>query len=558
VKRDLNELSNRTYDLLIVGAGIYGAAAAWDAALRGLSVVLIDKGDFGGATSSNSLKIVHGGLRYLQQLDLKRMRESIRERRTLMKIAPHLVHPLPCIMPTYGHLMKGKEIMRIAMWMNDLVSFDRNRLSDPEKRIPRGRIVSRDECLHLLPGFEKTNLNGGAVWYDAQMFNSERLLFSFVLSAYGAGARVANYVKATDFIMTGRQVRGVKARDLLTGEEIDIQAKIVLNTSGGWVDNLLSRLNSSPPRQRFLLSTAMNLIINRKLVSDYAAGVNAEFEYTRPNGKIYRGTRVLFATPWRGYTIVGTYHRPYIGEPDEMHVTEKEIHDFLKEINSAFPAYSIQREDIVFFHKGFLPMDGVNSKTGEVELTKHYRIYDHSSEDGVDGLISVIGVKYTTARDVAERAVDFVFKKLNRRNPGSTSHEKVLAGGEIGKFNEFLSEVRKENRDELNDKIVRHLVYNYGSNYKHILEYRKENSDYGETLPGSSEVLKAEVVHAVREEMAQKLSDVVLRRTDLGSAAPPPDNTLEVCALIMGKELGWDKKRIKKEMDEVKAVYSPI
>jgi len=558
VKRDLSELSNGTYDLLIVGAGIYGAAAAWDAVLRGLSVVLIDKGDFGGATSSNSLKIVHGGLRYLQQLDLKRMRESIRERRTLMKIAPHLVHPLPCIMPTYGHLMKGKEIMRIAMWMNDLVSFDRNRLSDPEKRIPRGRIVSRDECLHLLPGFEKTNLNGGAVWYDAQMFNSERLLFSFVLSAYGAGARVANYVKTTDFIMTGRQVRGVKARDLLTGEELDIQAKIVLNTSGGWVDNLLSRLNSSPPRQRFLLSTAMNLIINRKLVSDYAAGVNAEFEYTRPNGKIYRGTRVLFATPWRGYTIVGTYHRPYIGEPDEMHVTEKEIHDFLKEINSAFPGYSIQREDVVFFHKGFLPMDGVNSKTGEVELTKHYRIYDHSSEDGVDGLISVLGVKYTTARDVAERAVDFVFKKLNRRNPGSTSHEKVLAGGEIGKFNEFLSEVRKENRDGLNNKIVRHLVYNYGSNYKHILEYRKENSEYGETLPGSSEVLKAEVVHAVREEMAQKLSDVVLRRTDLGSAAPPLHNTLESCALIMGKELGWDKKRIKKEIDEVKNIYSPV
>ena len=558
MKRDLKELSNRIYDLLIVGAGIYGAAAAWDATLRGLSVALIDKGDFGGATSSNSLKIVHGGLRYLQQLDLKRMRESIRERRTLMKIAPHLVHPLPCIMPTYGHLMKGKEIMQIAMWMNDLISFDRNKLDDPEKKIPRGRIVSREECLRFLPGFEKTNLNGGAVWYDAQMFNSERLLLSFILSAYEAGASVANYVKATSFIMADHQVKGVKARDLLTNEEIDIQAKIVLNTSGGWTDIILSQLKDSLPKQRFTLSTAMNLIINRKLVSDYAAGVNAQFEYSRPDGKIYRGTRVLFATPWRGYTIVGTYHRPYMGNPDEMCVTEKDIHDFLKEINSAFPGYSIQRKDVTFFHKGFLPMDGVNKKTGEVELTKHYRIYDHKREDGIDGLISVVGVKYTTARDVAERAVNFVFKKLGKKNPGTTSQEKVLTGGTIERFSDFVSKATREMPEGLNNEIMRHLVYNYGSEYQHILEYKKRNPDYGEVLPGSSEVLKAEVIHAVREEMAQKLSDVVLRRTDLGSAACPPDSTLEACARIMGKELGWNKEKIKEEIDEVKAIYSPM
>ncbi len=558
MKRDLNELSNQTYDLLIVGGGIYGAAAAWDATLRGLSVALIDKGDFGGATSSNSLKIVHGGLRYLQQLDVKRMRESIRERRILMKIAPHLVHPLPCVLPTYGHLMKGKEVMRVGMWMNDLISFDRNRLDDPEKKIPRGRIVSRDECLRLLPGFEKTDLNGGAVWYDAQMFNSERLLFSFVLSAYEAGAKVANYVKATDFIMTDHQVRGVRAKDLLTGEEMEIQAKIVLNTCGGWVDNLLSRLKNSPPKQRFLLSTAMNLIINRKLVSEYAAGVTGRFEFKRPDGKIYRGTRVLFATPWRNSTIVGTYHLPYSGNPDNMHVTEKEIQDFLTEVNSAFPGYSIQREDVSFFHKGFLPMDGLNSKTGEVELTKHYRIYDHASEDGVDGLVSVFGVKYTTARDVAERAVDFVFKKLGRRNPGSTSHEKVLIGGEIRRFNDFFSEAKKKIPEGLNSSIMHHIIYNYGSEYQLILEYREKNPDYGEVLPGSSQILKAEVVHAVREEMAQKVSDVVLRRTDFGSAAPPSDKALEICALIMGKELGWDRKRIKEETDEVKAIYASM
>jgi len=194
MRRGIDRLASEEFDLLIVGAGIYGACAAWDASLRGLRVALIDRGDFGGATSQHSQKTIHGGLRYLQQADLKRMRESIRERRTLMRIAPQFVSPFPCVMPTYGHLTRGREALAVAMLANDLVGLDRNRIDDPAKRIPRGRTVSRRRVLELLPGIPTKGLTGGAVWHDCQAHNTERLLLSFVLGACEKGAAAATYV----------------------------------------------------------------------------------------------------------------------------------------------------------------------------------------------------------------------------------------------------------------------------------------------------------------------------------------------------------------------------
>ena len=218
MKRDIEKLSETEYDVVIIGAGIYGACAAWEAASRGLKAALIDKGDFGSATSANSLKIIHGSLRYLQDLDFKRMRESSNERRVLMKIAPHLVHPMPVVMPTYGHGAKGKEIMKLALLVNDIITFDKNKGNSPEKHIPRGKIISKNECIEILPDIDKKGLTGAALWYDAQMHNSERLTLAFVQSAANAGADVANYVEADRFVMDGNKVTGVKAIDNLTGK----------------------------------------------------------------------------------------------------------------------------------------------------------------------------------------------------------------------------------------------------------------------------------------------------------------------------------------------------
>lgn len=556
MKRDLNELSKHEYDVVIIGAGIYGVNASWDAALRGLKVALIDKGDFGCATSSNSLKTIHGGIRYLQTLDFKRMRESIRERMIMMKIAPNLVYPLRVVMPTYSYKMKSRPAMMMATLMNDIVGFDRNQLDDPARYMPKSFTVPKKEVQDYIPGYTKYNLNGAAIWYDCQCYNTERLLLSFVISAAEKGAQVANYVKANGFLKEGNKVTGIKAEDVLSGEKIDIRSKMVINNAGPWVDDVLLNLNGKLPDQKFKLSTAMNLIVNRRLM-DNAAGLSGPYKYVHEDGSEYNAFRILFFSPWRDYTIIGTNHLVYNGKHEEYKVTEAEIEDFLAAVNQAYPGANIKRDEITFFHSGFLPMAQQNPETGEVGLEKHYKIIDHRQDFGVDGLISVVGVKYTTARDVAQKTIDLVFNKLGKNAPKCQTEETPLYGGNIERFKDFVDNAIESKLYGLDEKVMKHLSHNYGTAYNEILNYGAQNKKWVELLPDTKEVLKAEVLHGVREEMAQKLSDVVLRRTDLGTAVNPGEAALKEAARIMAAELGWDESRIKREIEEVKQIYIP-
>lgn len=556
MKRNLNELSQHDYDVVIIGAGIYGVNAAWDAALRGLKVALIDKGDFGCATSSNSLKTIHGGIRYLQNLDFKRMRESIRERRILMKIAPNLVYPLRVVMPTYSYKMKSRPAMMMATLMNDVVGFDRNQLDDPAKYMPASFTVPKKEVQDYIPGYTKYNLNGAAIWYDCQCYNTERLLLSFVISAAQKGAQVANYVKATGFLKEGDKVIGVKVQDALTGEQFGIRSKMVINNAGPWVDDVLMNLNGKLPDQKFKLSTAMNLIVNRKLL-DNAAGLSGPYQYTHPDGSVYKAHRILFFAPWRDYTIIGTNHLVYNGRQEDYKVTEAEIQDFLAAVNQAYPGVDIKREEVTFYHGGFLPMAKQNPETGEVGLEKHYKIIDHRQDFGIDGLISVVGVKYTTARDVAQKTIEVAFKKMGKNAPKCQTEEIPLYGGNIERFKDFTDQAIQSQPYGLDEKVMKHLSYNYGTAYNEILNYGAQDKKWVELLPDSKEVLKAEVLHGVREEMAQKLSDVVFRRTDLGTAMNPGEAALKEVAKIMAAELGWDEARMKREIEEVQKIYAP-
>jgi glycerol-3-phosphate dehydrogenase len=556
MKRDTAELSRSTYDILVIGGGIYGAWTAWDAALRGLSVALVDKGDFGSRTSSNSLKVIHGGLRYLQHADFRRLRRSICERTVLMRVAPHLVHPLPFLMPTYGHFMKGKELMSFALMMSDIIGFDRNQLEDPEKHLPGGRVISKDECLRLFPGVKEEGLTGGAIWYDCQMYNSERMLLSILRSAEKAGAVLANYIEVTGFLREGNRVTGVRARDVLTEEDLDIHAKIVVNTSGPWVDYLLRLLNGNYKNPRIFLSKAMNLVVRRQLIPKYAVGVWSKFEFKDKDAILSKGSRLLFIVPWREFSLIGTTHTPYEGNPDNFRITEKDIEDFIKEVNEAYPIAALKREDVSFFHGGLLPMNGINTNTGYVSLVKQYQIYDHMKDYGIDGLVSVVGVKYTEARGVAEKVVDLVFEKIGKRPPRCLTTVTPVYGGQIERFNDFLAQETKKKPSGLSPEVIRHLVYNYGSEYTEVLKCINDNPEWGQTVNRTSQVIKAEVVHGIRDEMAKKLSDVVLRRTELGSAGNPGDKALETCATIMARELDWSKERVQKEIEEVKSIYS--
>ncbi len=556
MQRNLSHLASEEYDILVVGAGIYGACAARDASLRGLKVAIIDKGDFGSATSQNSLKTIHGGLRYLQQADVIRMRESIRERRTLMKIAPQFVHPLPCIMPTYGHLTKGREALFIGLLINDMIGFDRNRLRDPEKRLPRGHVISKRKVAELLPGIATEGLTGGAIWYDCQTHNSERLLLSFLLAAADEGARAANYVEAAGLLMRGGRAIGIAAIDRISGDKFELRAKVVLNTTGPWAGNFLDRLGAMPQGPPLMLSSAINLV-TRSLIDGYALGISSRAGLIEEDAFVRRGARLYFIAPWRGVSLVGTAYAPYEGDPDSYQVTEREIAGLIGEINRAYPAGELTRADVKAVHAGLLPMDKVSGRTGEVVLSKHYRLIDHRMHDGRDGLISVIGVKYTTARDVAEKAVDIALRKLGSKFVASRSGEVPIYGGHIPRFDDFLAEAVRGLPQGISAESMTHLVYQYGSRYHNILSYAQGEPALANPIPGQKYVIGAEIVHAVREEMALTLADCVLRRTELGSAGDPGDECLNACADLMARERGWDHVRREKEIREVKAVYIP-
>ncbi|HWO42416.1 MAG TPA: FAD-dependent oxidoreductase, partial [Candidatus Eisenbacteria bacterium] len=349
MKRNLLEMSRRVYDVCVVGGGVYGACIAWDASLRGLSVALIEKGDFGHATSSKTLRVIHGGFRYLQHLDLLRVRRAIRERAVWMRIAPHLVHPLPVVVPTYRSLTRGRNAFRLALKVNDLIGWDRNRLGNRDRIIPAGRLISKSELLRLAPRIDCRGVTGGALWFDCQMRNSERLILSILQSAVQAGADVANYVEATASLDDGEGLRRVEARDVLGDGRFAIRARLVVEACGPWLGKLWEGENGArrPLRGRWL--KAMNLV-TKPLVDQCALGL-----WLGPRADGAGESRFVFIAPWHGHSLVGTTQAPYDGDPDCLAVGEQEIDEFMGQVNSLFDGGGLAREDIRFVHAGIVP-----------------------------------------------------------------------------------------------------------------------------------------------------------------------------------------------------------
>ncbi|HPG40375.1 MAG TPA: glycerol-3-phosphate dehydrogenase/oxidase [bacterium] len=558
MKRNLQNLQDKQYDLLIIGGGMYGSALAWEAVSRGLKVALVEKTDFAAETSGNSLKIIHGGLRYLQTMDIMRTIESIRERKTMLKIAPHLIHPLPCIMPTYGLTMKSKHVMFAGLLLNDIISCARNFGNDPQKRIGNGRVISRRACAVEIPVLMDSNYTGAAVWYDAQAYNTERLALSFILAAANNGADVFNYMKAISFLKNESCVCGARVRDVLTGGEYEIRAKMVVTTAGPWTNKITGLVDSGVAPQKFILSKAMNIVLKRKITTKYAIGISSNIEFR--DGKQYRRKkrRLLFVTPWRDYTIIGTSHLPYNGDADSFKVKESDVQDLLAELNMLMPELHLQRSDVTCIHGGVLPLAKEPTPGDDVQLLPHYRIVDYTKTSQLEGLLSVVGVKYTTARDVAEKTMNLVMSKLHNDTRLFSTRQKPLPGGDMGDYRSFIADSLNANRDILPEAVLTRLLYNYGTLYKQVIACIKEQPELAQPLAKDSAVIKAEVVHAVREEGALKLADVVLRRTDLGSGECPADDCLQACADLMAGELGWNRERINIEINQVKEKYKPV
>jgi glycerol-3-phosphate dehydrogenase len=554
MKRDLAQLSQKHFDILVIGGGIYGAITAWDAALRGLSVALIERNDFGSGTSQNSLKVIHGGLRYLQDGNLTRIRTMTKERTIWMKIAPHLVHPLACLTPTYSKLSRSRLAMKIALGLNDFLSYDRNLLVDVGKYLPAGELITQEECAQLLPGFDTSFITGGAVWHDAQMHNSERLLLSFLISATRAGATIANYVEAVSFLKNGTTIRGVLAKDVLSEQEFDIQAKMIINCAGAWIDNLLEGIRNSGDISRFVTSVALNLITG-KVWEGYAAGLPSQPGRHPELNSSNQHSHMFFIVPWRNNSIIGTWHLPWQQAPDSFEVTEAVLNEFIQEVNSAHPDLALKLKDVQHVHFGFLPMVRTHGHMTDVKLVREGRLIDHQKEDGLAGLISLVGVKYTTARVIAKSGVDLITRKLRINNSPCRTDEVPIAGGEIEHFHDFLKSALTKIPAGITSDIIEHLVYTYGSEYDCILDYVREQPYLGERIDIGSPVIKAEIMHAVREEMAQTVTDVIQRRTELGAAGLPSLLILQTCADIIGQELNWDTNRKTKAIEETIRAY---
>ncbi len=473
--RNTSALTEYTFDVAIVGGGIYGAALVREAALRGLRAALIERGDFCCATSANSLKIIHGGLRYLQQADILRVLESVRERRAFMRIAPHLVHPQPCLMPTKG-ITKSKPAMFAGLLANDLLSWDRNRGIDADHLIPRGRIASRHTLEQLLPGYDGPG-SGAAIWTDGVADDTERIVVEMINSSAEAGACVANYVDCSGFIMKNGQVTGIKARDSLTNENFVIQARLVINAAGPWCNDLLNSIPDNITPLPYALALGMNAILKNNIYPTHAAGLPC-----REPGPD-RG-RLMFFVPWQGTTMAGTYYRHYIESAASLVPTNADNEHLLQQLNSAIPGINLTLDDVARTHAGLLPCIPGRPADSDPKLLRHYMLVDHTQRDGIDGLLTVLGVKYTTARDVAERTITLAANKLN-------------------------------------------------------IPIRPSSSSISPLTPGSRDI-----ACAINQEMAQTLSDVIYRRTGLGSAAIPTREDLCSFGKQMGSILGWDEERI--------------
>jgi len=542
--RNIEALANQTFDILVIGGGIHGAAVARDAALRRMSVALIERGDFGSGTSQNSLKIIHGGLRYLPDGDLSRIHTMIRERTAWMRVAPHLVHPLTCLMPTTETISRSRLMMGAALQINDLLSLDRNPLTDPEKELPSGMVISQRELSRILPGYDLSRSTGAAVWHDAQIYNSERLLLEFILSAVEAGAHVANYVEAINLLQKDSRIIGVQAKDSQTGQTFDIQCKLVINCAGAWVDRLLEKVHL---HSEYATSIAINVFLDQ-VWSGIAAGLPSEPVYGKPS-------QVLFVVPWRDTSMIGTWHIPWHDEPGAFHLRDAIVQEFLDQINTIGLPCKFSMNDIKHVTWGFLPVNKADAHKERVKLTRDGVIIDHQKTHDASGLISILGVKYTTARAVAEKAVDLATSKLDVKTRKCETHNTPIWGGHIDDFRHFLKQARAIKDPAVDEKITDHLVYTYGSRYTDLIEHMKKQPDLMQRVEPELPVTATEVIHAVQHEMALRLADVIQRRTELGATGLPTMATLQKCADLMGCELGWSAQRQQQEIDSLIQAY---
>ena len=511
MKRDLTNLADEPFDVLVIGAGILGSCVAWDAALRGLSVALIERDDFAGAASANSLKIIHGGLRYLQHLDFARMRESIRERSFWLKAAPHLVEPLPVLVPTYRTGSQRRALLSVASSMNDAVSWDRNRGLSRDRNLPSGRTVSKAHVMGAVPELDSASVTGGLLFHDALMYSSEHLVLEVVQAAHQAGAVVANYVAFESPLPASGRTIGARVVDVLDGQSFEVRARSIVNAAGGAAGEVARRLTGRQEALPVSQCVAVNIMIPSR-GHDLAFSLRGSVS----GPKSERGSRQYFAVPWRERLMIGTEYYETTEQDPAISTSSHAIEKLVQRIDAMAPGLALDPSQVVLVHAGRLPVLP-GSKPPARRLLKRHLVVDHRKH-GTPNILSVVTAKYTTARRAAQDVVDRLADRTGEGLPACRTASTPLPGAVgSGTIEDLTSEAEARFAVDLDRDVIRHLVRTYGSTYDRVVGNYRVEVGWNRRVRSKDPVIKAQWIRAIREEMAQRPEDLVCRRTELGA-----------------------------------------
>lgn len=510
------------FDLIVIGGGINGAAIARDAALRGLSVLLLEKNDFGSGTTSYSSRLIHGGLRYLEYAEFPLVFESLRERRRLLKLAPHLVQQLCISIPVYKHSRRGMWLVRLGMYVYALLSIG--------KVVPRHRILNRSSMIEEIPGLNAGDLLGGAQYYDAQVTFAERLVIENIVSAEDAGAVVKNYSPVIGLVVKGGRLRSIHYVDHASGEEREVCATVVVNAAGPWVDRVLATVNRELPQ--YMGGTKGSHIVVPVFEGAPKSAVYAEAD---------SDGRPFFIIPWNRQFLIGTTDIRYSGDPSDATASDAEIRYLLTETNRLFPQANLRREDIHFSYSGVRPLPK-RASGPESAITRKHIIKKHRIR--ARGLVSVIGGKLTTYRNLAEQMVNYVNKKTGMKGLGCETQTRPLPGASgIAEAREVL-----EKFHGLSVEGKERLLGIYGGSAIRLLELAQSEKNLSAFLDPEKTVLAAEIYYVIKYEKAVTLVDIIYRRMMLGWSANQGIDLVDPVAGIAAAHLNWSNRERKSQV----------
>ncbi|PTX61211.1 glycerol-3-phosphate dehydrogenase [Melghirimyces profundicolus] len=519
-KRLLDEMEGEQLDLLVIGGGITGAGIAWDAASRGLSVGLVEKQDFAAGTSSRSTKLIHGGLRYLKQMEIKLVREVGRERALLHERAPHIVLPKPMMLPIYEGGTYGKLASSIGLYLYD-------RLAGVKKE-ERRRILSREETLKKEPLLTERGLKGSGLYVEYRT-DDARLTLEVMRTASSLGAKTVNYAEAVSFLYEGDRMVGAKVRDRVSGESYRIRAREVVNAAGPWVDELRKR-DGSLSGKRLHLTKGVHLVVPYERLP-----LQQPIYFDIPDG------RMVFAIPRGRTTYIGTTDTDYDGPIDSPEMTVEDRDYLLEGVNHVFPKAGLKPEDVESGWAGLRPLIHEEGKSPS-ELSRKDEIFESPT-----GLITIAGGKLTGFRKMAERVVDRVNRRLEKAGihsfvPCRTDRLSISGGADLGRdgFVHFRNEwVCRLKEGGLSQKRAEELIHLYGVHVEKVWERAGHSED---------RLLKAQVEHAVEEEMAVAAADFLIRRTgDVYFHRYRAAGSAPLVLSTMGEALGWDSFKAEEE-----------